>query len=107
MKKLTDLDKQMVIFDESMIRPGMIVPSYRGVLKNVLNVAAPQNNEQSAIIGQLLLKLRVAEPTLEIENEDFKLIMEKLNLNEAKIFGGFHSQLYLWLKEIEKEGEKK
>jgi hypothetical protein len=107
MKKLIELDKQVAILDEAMIVPGMKLPTYRGLLKNILNQTSPKNNEESAVMGQLLLKLRVAEPILEIDNDDFKLILAKMDLNEGKMYAGFHSQLLSWLREIEKMGDLK
>jgi hypothetical protein len=103
MKKLIGVQDVAVLFDEQLIIQGIKPPTFGTLLTNILNGVQPRNNEESAAIGQILLKLRMKENELAVENADYKVIVEKLNENAAKMFAGYHSQLLLWLQKFEKD----
>jgi len=103
MKKLIGVQDATVLFDEDAIARGIKPPTYGTLLTNLLNGIQPRNNEESAVVGQILLKLRMRENELSLENADFKLVLEKLNENFVKMYAGYHSQLLLWLQKFEKD----
>lgn len=105
MKKLTGVQDETVLFDDNAIAQGFKAPTYGTLLSNLLNAIQPKNNEESAVVGQMLLKLRLKENEFTMENADYKLVMDKMNENPGKMYAGFHSQLLLWLQKFEKDAE--
>lgn len=106
MKKLTALDTQIEILDGTEPNPNIKLPTFRSLIKIILNNQVPKNAEESLDINQVLLKLRQVEPDLEFENAEFKLIYDKAGENQAKMFQSAHGQLIAYLKSCEKVSEK-
>lgn len=113
MKKLTGLqDKPEVLEDfpseDIRIAAEKTMPTFRQMLMaHVAN--APANPEPEKAIGlmQVGLKIRSAfkEADVEIENADFDALKEAVKSNGGKYWNHYQAQLYVKMKEWEKEVE--
>jgi len=107
MKKLTNLDGRIEVLDDRTNVDEKGLPTFRSLLRMILNNQVPKNAEESLDVNQILLKLRQVETELEFENAEFKLLYDKTGENQAKMLQQFHGQLLAYLKSCEKESEKK
>lgn len=106
MKRLTGLDDKIVNLEAGEV-PADQLPSYRNLLKTILNRQVAKNAEEALDVNQILLKLRLVESDIEFENAEFKLIKDKVNENQAKMFQGPHGQMVAYLEKCEKASEEK
>lgn len=106
MKKLTGLDEKIINLEEGDIAPERL-PSYRTLLKIILNKQIAKSAEESLDVNQILLKLRQVEPDIEFENAEFRIIKEKVGENQAKMFQGPHGQVLAWLDKCDKASDEK
>lgn len=105
MKKLTGLDDKILNLEDDKVDESKL-PSYRYLLKIILNKQVPKDADDSIDVNQILLKLRQVEPALQFENAEFKKIREKVVENKAQLFQGPHGQLLSWIDKCDKESEK-
>lgn len=106
MKKLTAIDTQIVSLDGNELPANVKLPTLRNLIRIILNNQVPKNSEDSLDTNQILLKLRIDDPDVVLENSEFKLIKDKVNENQAKMFQSGHGQLVAYLTSCEKAGEK-
>lgn len=105
MKKLVKLDDRVPTFTDE--QKAETMPTYRSLIKSMVTNSVPKNNEESVELNQIIMKLKLVEPEIDFENSEFKVIIEKFDTNQVKMFAGFHSPVVAYLKEIEKTGENK
>jgi hypothetical protein len=106
MKKLTGLDEKILNLEDGNV-PEEALPSFRTLIKVMLNKQVAKNADESIDVNQILLKLRMVEPDIEFENAEFKLIKDKVGENQAKMFQGPHGQILAYLDRCDKASEKK
>lgn len=106
MKKLNNIDDKILNLEDVQINESQL-PTFRTLIKYMLNKQVAKNAEEALDVNQILLKLRQAESDLEFENAEFKIIKEKCGENQAKLFQASHGQIVAYLAKCEKESEKK
>lgn len=106
MKKLTGLDDKIQNLDADVVTEDRL-PSFRYLLKVMLNRQVAKNAEESLDVNQILLKLRMVEPEIDLENNEFRILQEKIKQNEAKMFQGSHGQVLAYLDKCDKASDKK
>jgi|WetSurMetagenome_2_1015567.scaffolds.fasta_scaffold1181253_1 hypothetical protein len=108
MKKLVKLDDKIEVAEELTEEQKKGLWTYRRMIQIVLNNCTPKNNEESMDIHQILLKFRMAEPEIDFEDAQFKIIWDKFDANiEGKTFQRFHGPTVFYLKQCEKSSEQK
>ena len=107
MKKLTAIDTPIEILDGNDPNPNMKLPTFRALIKIILNNQVPKNQEESLDVNQILLKLRLHDVEIEFENAEFKLLKDKVGENQAKMFQGPHGQLMAYLVACDKASDEK
>jgi hypothetical protein len=106
MKKLTGLDDKILNLEDVEVDESQL-PTFRFLIKLILNKQVAKDADESLDVNQILLKLRQVEPDIELENAEFKIIREKVGKNEAKLFQGPHGQVLAYLDKCDKASEKK
>ena len=106
MKKLTGLDDRTLNLDGDPIPPEKM-PTLRYLIQVILNRQVAKNAEEAIDANQILLKLRQVEPDIDLENNEFRILSEKIKANEAKLFQGSYGQLTAYLEKCDKASDKK
>lgn len=106
MKKLDGLDERINNLDGDQV-PEDKMPTLRYLLKVMLNRQVAKTAEESLDVNQILLKLRQVEPDIDLENGEFRVLLEKVKENQAKMFQGSHGQVLAYLDRCDKASETK
>jgi len=107
MKTLKNVDREVEYLDGFTLPSGTKLSTMRMLLKVLLNRTVAKNPDDAIDTNQLLLKLRLTESDIQIENAEFKALKEKVESNEMKMPQGENGQLVSYIRECEKDSEPK
>ena len=103
MKVLKNVDREVEYLDGFNLPAGTKLSTMRMLLKVLLNRTVAKNPDDAIDTNQLLLKLRLVEPDIQLENAEFKALKEKVDANEMKLPQGEYGQLVAYVRECEKD----
>jgi len=102
MKKLTGLDKKLVpLFDEDLKANIDGMPTFRHCFKMALGQGQPKTADESRRAIRIIAKLR-GEADVELHEEDLKLIVDRVAMNQPGFITSIHGQLLEKLDSIKK-----
>lgn len=107
MKTLKNVDREVEYLDGFNLPSGTKLSTMRMLLKILLNRTVSKSPDEAIDINQLLLKLRLVESDIQLENAEFKVMKEKVEANEMKMPQGEYGQLVTYVRECEKDSETK